>query len=91
MNLNFSSAIGNLLAHFYKTHQLALTEPEIWLINNILLCTDDMFDGFDMIADIIGIAMTSSDHAAILRYKDAVEVLTIAKHPFEVTGRMWLN
>ena len=91
MNLNFSSAIGNLLAHFYRNHQLTLTEPEIWLINNILLCTDDMFDGFDMIGDITGIALDSTDHAAILIYKEAVEVLTIAKHPFEVTGRMWLN
>jgi hypothetical protein len=91
MNLNFSSAIGDLLVHFYTHHQIAITEPEVWLINNILMATDDMFDGFDMIADITGIAMDSTDHAAIIKYKTAIEILSIAKHPFGVTGRMWLN
>ncbi len=91
MNLNYSSAIGNLLAHFYKVHQLVLTEPEVWLINNILMATDDMFDGFDMIGDVLGIGLDSCDHAAIEQYREAVDILTIAKHPFEVTGRMWLN
>jgi hypothetical protein len=91
MNLNFNSAVGDLLVHFYKHHQLALTEPEVWLINNILQCTDDMFDGFDMIADIIGIAMDSEDHAAITRYETALEVLKTAQTKPWYPKQLWLN
>lgn len=65
---NFSTALGNLISHFYRNHQIALTQPEIWLINNILACSDTMFESFEMISDIIGIAMTSTDHAALINY-----------------------
>jgi hypothetical protein len=68
MNYNFNQAIGNLICHFYQQHQILLTEPEIWLINNILLCSDDMFEPFEIISDMIGIALTSIDHAAIIKY-----------------------
>lgn len=91
MNLNFSAAVGNLLVHFYQNHQIAITEPEVWLINNILQCTDDMFDAFDMISDIMGIAFDSEDHAAIVKYEQALEVLEAARHPMEVTNRYSMN
>ena len=91
MNINFSAAIGDLLVHFYKTHQLVLTEQEVWLINNVLMCTDDMFDGFNMISDILGIAFDSEDGAAILKYHEALEVLATATHPMEVSDRYRQN
>lgn len=91
MKINFSAAIGDLLVHFYKTHQLVLTEQEVWLINNVLMCTDDMFDGFNMISDILGIAFDSEDGAAILKYHVALEVLATATHPLVVSDRYRQN
>lgn len=91
MNLNFNSAVGNLLAHFYRHHQIAITEPEVWLISNILQCTDDMFDAFDMISDIMGLSLDSEDHAAICHFEKALEVLHTARHPMEITNRYSLN
>lgn len=91
MNLNFSSAVGTLIIHFYKAHQLAMTEQEIWLINNILQCQDDMFDAFEMISDIMGIAMDSEDHAAICQYEIALDILKAATHPMEVCDRYRQN
>ena len=34
-----------------------------------------------MIGDVLGIGLASCDHAAIEKYREAVETLTIAKHP----------
>ena len=69
MNNNFSAAIGNLLAHFYKCHHIALTEPEIWLINNMLYCTDEHFHPMEAIADIIGITLCKADIRALMEYE----------------------
>jgi hypothetical protein len=84
MNYNFNQAIGDLVVHFYKQHQLCITEPEVWLINNILLCTDEMFEPFEMIGDMLGIAMDSIDCAAIIKYQYTLEV--IAKTIYRTNG-----
>lgn len=91
MNLNFSTAIGDLIVHFHQFHQIAITESEIWIINNILLCSDDTFEPFEMIADILGLSLTPVDHAAIVRYAYAVNRQAQTMEKQELLSRICIN
>lgn len=71
---DFNTAVGNLIAHFFKKYRRLLMKDDIWLIGQCMECNDDTFVAFEFIADILQLALTSEDCAALCKFEDELRI-----------------
>jgi hypothetical protein len=91
MSKNYKASVADLIIHFYEEYQIVLTEPEIWLINQILQTSDQHFDYYAMIEDIIGVTFNPRTIIAIDRYDNALSTEILAETAIYHNAKSRLN